>query len=307
MCISDEGRQAPDFREELVGHGLLIPTGVPGVFGRSGTFERVIDRFDDLVTQAGLPMQPEVMRFPPMFNREHYCRLAHAHNFPDLMGSVHTFKGGEREHRELVRKLQDGEDWTTELSPAAVMLLPATCYPLYPTAAGTLPKGGRLVDLQSWVFRHEPSDDPARMQIFRMHEYVRLGTAEQALAHRDEWIARGQALLQGLGLPVEAVVAHDPFFGRGGRLAKATQREQALKYELVVPINSAEHPTAIASSNCHLDYFGVTFDIRTPDGAPAHTSCVGFGLERVALALFRTHGLSLASWPASVRAALSLT
>ena len=41
------------------------------------------------------------------------------------------------------------------------------------------------------------------------------------------------------------------------------------------------------------------------DGEVAHSACVGFGMERIALALFRTHGLDPATWPVSVRAARS--
>ena len=33
----------------------------------------------------------------------------------------------------------------------------------------------------------------------------------------------------------------------------------------------------------------------------AHTACVGFGLERITLALLRHHGLDLAAWPEAVR------
>ncbi|MEY2406368.1 MAG: hypothetical protein QOG39_1284, partial [Acidimicrobiaceae bacterium] len=39
-------------------------------------------------------------------------------------------------------------------------------------------------------------------------------------------------------------------------------------------------------------------------GEVAHTACIGFGLERIALALIKTHGTDLASWPAGVRASL---
>ena len=87
---------------------------------------------------------------------------------------------------------------------------------------------------------------------------------------------------------------------------KATQREQALKYELVVPIASQERPTAIASSNCHLDHFGAAFGIRTADGQVAHSACIGFGLERVTLALLKTHGLDPDKWSAEVRGQLAL-
>jgi seryl-tRNA synthetase len=86
----------------------------------------------------------------------------------------------------------------------------------------------------------------------------------------------------------------------------ATQREQELKYELVAPIASEDKPTAVASCNYHLDHFGHTFDIHTSDGAVAHSACVGFGLERVTLALFRKHGLIPSQWPSDVRGVLAL-
>ena len=306
MYTTDEHDAYKDFLGALTQAGLLIPSGVRGVYGRSGAFEAVVQGFERYVTQVGRPLNPEVMYFPPVFSRAHYCSINHIYNFPDLMGSVHAFTGKEREHQQMLRQFEAKEDWTRELAPSEVMLIPAACYPLYPTASGTLAAAGRLVDLKSYVFRHEPSDDPARMQIFRQREYVFMGTAEQALSHRDAWLSRGKAMLESVGLPVEAVVANDPFFGRGGRLAKATQREQDLKYELVVPICSTERPTAITSANYHLNYFGTAFDIQAADGEPAHTACIGFGLERIALALFKTHGLDTGTWPATVRNRLGL-
>jgi hypothetical protein len=48
------------------------------------------------------------------------------------------------------------------------------------------------------------------------------------------------------------------------------------------------------------------FEIALPDGSPAHTACVGFGLERVALALYRRHGLVRRQWMPSVRRTLGL-
>lgn len=306
MCLCHDDDPYKQYQNELVAARLLIPSGVRGVYARSGTFEKIIVQFENYVTRETRDMQAEVLRFPPVFNRAHYTRIDHIYNFPDLMGSVHSFMGREPEHAELLRKFEAGEKWTDDISPTEVMLAPAACYPLYPTATGTLPEGGRLVDLQSYVFRHEPSDDPARMQTFRMREFVRMGTPDQALAHRDYWLERAQVILKSIGLNVEPVLANDPFFGRGGRVMKATQREQNLKYELVVPICSDEKPTAITSCNYHLDHFGSVFDIKTADGEVAHSACMGFGLERIALALFKHHGLRPDAWPAQVRKVLEL-
>ncbi|MGX5200659.1 amino acid--[acyl-carrier-protein] ligase [Aliikangiella sp. IMCC44632] len=309
MCNSHatlEG-QYDSYREELIEAGLLIPSGVSGVYGLSGTFEHIVEAFERYVSSQGKALNPEVMRFPPILNRQTYLSTDHIETMPDLMGSVHTFKGSQREHVAMINKKLDGEDWTSELAPTDVMMVPAACYPLYPTAANTvLPKAGRIVDLRAFVFRHEPSPDPARMQIFRQREFVRLGTPQQAKEHRDYWLEKGQEILRSVGLPVKAELANDPFFGRGGRVMAATQQEQELKFEIVVPIASNEKLTAISSSNCHLDHFGKEFNITTPDGEYAHTACIGFGLERIALALLKTHGFELNNWPAEVKRVLGL-
>jgi hypothetical protein len=103
-----------------------------------------------------------------------------------------------------------------------------------------------------------------------------------------------------LGLEVTSEVANDPFFGRVGRLLAANQREEQLKYELVAPTSGASQKTAITSANCHEDHFGLAFDLHSADGAPAHSACVGFGVERITLALLWAHGIDVERWPASV-------
>jgi len=190
------------FLARLVAAGHLIPSGVAGLYGRSGAFEGVIQHFERLVTRVGADQHAEVMHFPPLLARRTYERTDHIETMPQLLGSVHSFFGKEAEHAALVERLHGGLDWSTSLGATEVVLAPAACYPLYPTATGTLPPGGRTVDLVTFVFRHEPSDDPARMQSFRQREYVRLGTPDEAVAHRDEWIRRGLEIHRSLGLDV---------------------------------------------------------------------------------------------------------
>ena len=142
------------------------------------------------------------------------------------------------------------------------------------------------------------------MQMFRMREYVRIGTPDQVTDFRQTWLDRGQALIESLDLPFHLDVANDPFFGRAGRLLANNQRDQRLKFELLVPIESVEKPTACLSFNYHQDHFGSTWGIRTAADETAHTACVGFGMERVALALFKHHGLDPDRWPARARETL---
>ncbi len=301
MCTS----HAP-LLDRLLFSGLLVDTGVDGLYGRGAVFEDVVERFDDFITRVGGGDGPTRLRFPPGMNRALFEKSGYMKGFPQLAGTVHAFMGGEAGHLALLSQMEAGADWTGQQQATDIVLTPAACYPLYPTAAqlGPVPDQGHLYDLSSYCFRHEPSKDPARMQLFRMREYVRMGTAEQVLAFRETWMQRGQHMIAELGLPVQVDVANDPFFGRKGRILASGQREQTLKFELLVPVTSTEHPTACLSFNYHQKHFGDTWGLHTEDGETAHTACVGFGMERVALALFAHHGTDVAQWPAAVRTVL---
>ena len=293
------------YRDELLAAGILTDTGVAGLYGRNHAFESVIAGVNRLMDEKAAGDKPEKFAFPPLVSRRTYELTDHLKSFPDLMGAIHSFTGGDVEHRALTAAYSDGQDWPAQLSTTDIMLCPAACYPIYPMLSNKpLPEHGRIFDVIGFCFRHEPSPDPARMQLFRQHENVFVGSPNDALAFRDKWIDRSLDIFGGLGLQVRAEVANDPFFGRAGRMLKANQVESTLKYEIVAPICSEEKQTAIASCNCHLDHLSVPFEVKMPDGSVAHSACVGLGLERIALALFKKHGLDVHTWPTEVRSAL---
>jgi seryl-tRNA synthetase len=287
--------------EDLVQADLLVPSGVPGVFGHSRAFVELVERVDTCITEAMAPTAPEVFRFPPVMPRATFLETGYLRSFPDLVGSIHGFCGGDAEHADLLHAVEEGRDWTDALSPTDLMLVPAACLPLYPMATGRLPEEGRVFDVLGTCFRREPSADPARLQIFRMRECVRLGRPDDARAFRDYWLERAEELLSELDLAVRADVANDPFFGRVGRLLAGSQRAEALKYEILATIADRDRPTPVASCNLHRDHLTSAFGIEDADGGVAHSACVGFGLERIVLALFAAHGLDLSRWPSGVR------
>lgn len=295
-----------EFLDELVQANLLIPTGVAGLYGRGQVFEDVLERFDRFITAGAAGDGAEVIRFPPVISRKDFECSEFLDSFPQLAGSVFSFDGTEADHAKLLDLIHEGKDWSEHQSMTDVVLTPAACYPLYPMTArrGAVPRGGHLFDVFSYCFRHEPSGDPARMQMFRMREFVRVGSPNDVVPWRDAWRERGAKLLQTVGLMVATDLANDPFFGRGGRMLAVNQRDQQLKYELLIPICSEVKPTAVMSCNYHQDHFGLLFGLKEESGETAHTACVGFGMERIVLALFKTHGLNTKLWPASVRETL---
>ena len=224
---------------------LFHKMGTDGVYARTELYEHIVERLGALITghrEAGT----EVMRFPPVMNRAQLEKSGYLKSFPNLLGCVCGMHGTEREINDAVSRFDAGGEWTTSLSPADLVLSPAACYPVYPIAAarGRLPQGGLRFDVAADCFRREPSRHLDRLQSFRMREYVCIGSPEDVSDFRDRWMVRAQAIARDLGLTFKVDYASDPFFGRVGQMKAVSQKQQSLKFELLVPLRSEEQPTA---------------------------------------------------------------
>jgi seryl-tRNA synthetase len=292
---------------DSIAHALFRPLGVGGVYARTGLFEQVIDGLTALISRYR-PADAEVFKFPPVASRAQVEKSGYLKSFPHLLGCVSCLRGSEPEIRAAVDGAGAGKDWAGALAATDLVLAPAACYPVYPMVAarGTVPDGGLLFDVTCDCFRHESTHELGRFQSFRMREYVCVGSPSEVVAFREHWKTRALELIDQLALPHLTTTASDPFFGRAGKMMAVSQVEQELKFELLIPINSAENPTACMSFNYHQGHFGETWDIQTATGSVAHTACVAFGMDRLGLAIFTTHGIDLDAWPRPVRDALAL-
>jgi seryl-tRNA synthetase len=292
---------------DSIAEALLLPSGIDGVYARTALFEQAVTGLSTLISRLR-DADTEVLRFPPVMSRRQVEKSGYLKSFPHFLGCVSCLGGEEAEVRATVERSEAGEDWTSSLAAADLVLSPAACYPVYPLVAsrGDVPAGGLLFDVACDCFRREPSKMLDRLQSFRMREYVCIGTPAEVEEFRKRWLSRAQNFAGQLGLSWHIDTASDPFFGRGGVLMARSQVEQSLKFELLIPVHSSEQPTACMSFNYHRDHFGLTWNLKTEAGEVAHTGCVAFGIDRLALALFATHGIDVPRWPLSVRKALSL-
>ena len=302
---SEPAPQAADLFGDPLDHladVLFHKMGNDGVYARTALYEDLVERLAALITRHREP-DTEVMRFPPVMNRAQLEKSGYLKSFPNMLGCVCGLHGTEREINAAVNRFDAGGDWTTSLSPADLVLSPAACYPVYPIVAsrGALPPSGLRFDVAADCFRREPSRHLDRLQSFRMREYVCIGTPDDVSAFRERWMVRAQAIACDLGLTFRVDQASDPFFGRVGQMKAVSQMQQSLKFELLIPLRSEEQPTACMSFNYHRDHFGLAWGIRAADGSPAHTACVAFGMDRLAVAMFQTHGKNVDRWPVEVR------
>ncbi|HEX3863563.1 MAG TPA: amino acid--[acyl-carrier-protein] ligase [Stellaceae bacterium] len=286
---------------------LFRPMGADGVYARTALYEDIVERLAGLISRHR-EQGTEILRFPPVMSRHVVEKSGYLKSFPNLLGCVCSLHGSEREIRAAADKHEHGGDWTETLRPAELVLSPAACYPVYPLVAerGLVPVGGVKFDVACDCFRREPSKHLDRLQSFRMREYVCIGTPDEITTFRSRWVDRAQEIADTLGLAYDVAPASDPFFGRTGQVMAISQLQQALKFELLIPVRSTEEPTACMSFNYHLDHFGEIWGIRSEAGMVAHTGCVAFGMDRLAVAMFAQHGVDVAGWPAGVRHALAL-
>jgi seryl-tRNA synthetase len=285
--------------------GLFRPMGADGVYARTHLYEDVVERLTARITRER-DAKAEVFRFPPVMSRRDLEKGGYLKSFPNLLACACALHGSDADIRAAADRHASGGDWTDGLGPTDLVLSPAACYPVYPIAGarGVVPAEGYLFDVACDCFRREPSRDLDRLQSFRMREYVRIGTPEQITQFRESWLTRATLLAAELALPCRVEQASDPFFGRVGQMMAIAQLQQSLKFELLVPLHSETRPTACMSFNYHRDHFGLTWDLADAQGAVSHTGCVAFGMDRLAIALFWTHGLDPKAWPETARHAL---
>jgi seryl-tRNA synthetase len=304
--LGPEAVAAADDPLAPIAAALFRPMGADGVYARTALYESVIERLTVFISRQR-DERAEVLRFPPVMSRRQLEKSGYLKSFPNLLGCVCALHGSETAIRSAADRYENGGDWTTSLAASDLVLSPAACYPLYPIVAsrGRLPAGGLIFDVAADCFRREPSRSLDRLQSFRMREYVRIGRPDEITQFREAWMTRARGLAEELALPYSVDVANDPFFGRVGQIMAVSQIQQSLKFELLIPYHAAARPTACMSFNYHREHFGQVWGIQDSLNEPAHTGCVAFGMDRLAVALFANHGLDVAGWPASTRRALA--
>ena len=292
----------PDPHPILFREGQLKEYG-HGRMGLGPKLVALVQALDALILNRFNRFQAQVHQFPSLISAEILERCRYLRNFPATLTLVTHL----REDLSILQRFASQVRWEADrlevppdaASPFSVLLAPAVCFHWYAWLAGERLASPRTITAVGKCFRYESTtlSGLERLWDFSMREVVFVGDSARLGEWRAEALETGERLLEELGLDFEVATATDPFFIDTYAAQAAFQRGFELKYEFLCTLPYREKQLAVGSVNYHQDFFGRTFAIEL-DGAPSHTGCIAFGLERLALAVLAQHGTEPTDWPA---------
>ena len=281
-----------------------------GVYSFGPLLANLIGVFEDYFLELAAEFGAQPQRFPTLISAQMLGRVNYFRAFPHSL----TFATHLREDLHIISDFAENTVYEPaglsasleSFSKIQALLSPAVCYHLYfGLADKPLPGGQLAATAVGHCFRYESSNlnSLERLWDFTMREVIFVGPREYVLDNREAARKKVTPWLQELGLAYMVESANDPFFVGEFRKQAAFQNAFQLKYEIRARLPFKDSTLAVGSYNYHQDFFGRHLNITLPDGKPAHTGCVAFGLERMAYAFLAQYGLDPAQWPAIVREA----
>jgi seryl-tRNA synthetase len=301
---------AQDPMAELIQRGQ-VSQELQGVFALGPLLARLMAFFEERFVELADSFQAPPYRFPTLIPARYLERVNYFHAFPHSL----TFATHLREDLDVIDHFaeQAACDEHGLVAPpesfaqVQALLSPAVCYHLYFSLADRPLPGGQLAATAVGnCFRYEAINLASleRLWNFTMREVIFVGPKDFVLENRETARQRMQPVFEEIGLAYRVESANDPFFIGEFRKQAAFQSAFQLKFEIRASLPFSSSTLAVGSYNYHQDFFGRNLNISLPDGSPAHTGCVAFGLERIAYAFLAQHGLDPANWPRWVREAV---
>jgi seryl-tRNA synthetase len=267
---------------------------------------------DEALAELEQQWNPHALLTPTLIPSRVLAKCDYFRSFPNTV----TFACHLEPEAGVINAFRARHDSKTELDDKALAdmatpeacLSPAVCYHVYHRNEGiTLPAEGVIYNVRGKCFRYEAMNmqGMTRLWDFTMRELVFLGSGDGVLQQRQECVEAVGAFLDELGLAGEIRTASDPFYIAPDTTSKTYfQLTAETKYEVSALLPDGER-LAIGSLNYHTDFFGRAFGIEVEGTGPAHSVCIGFGLERFVCAFLAQHGPEPGGWPEKVRSAIA--
>jgi seryl-tRNA synthetase len=302
---------ADDPQAELMRRGEMFQESA-GLFSLGPLLTRIIMFFEGRFLALADSFGATPYRFPTLIPARSLERVGYFRAFPHSL----TFATHLREDLDAIDNFAQHAacgDEGLETPPESfakiqALLSPAVCYHLYFALADKpLPAGGVIATAVGSCFRYESVNLASleRLWNFTMREVIFVGSRDFVLQNREIGRQRMRTVFEEIGLAYRVESANDPFFIGEFKKQAAFQSAFQLKFEIRAKLPFKNSTLAVGSYNYHQDFFGRSLSITLPDGSPAHTGCIAFGLERIAFAFLAQYGLDTRLWPEVVRKAIA--
>lgn len=242
---------------------------------------------------------PNVMPIETLARTQHFTSFPeHVHFVTHLIEDLDVLEG-------FATRAGAGADTIRpkpqELALSRLVHNPATCYHCYASRKGQSLARDTAITAISRCHRFESSNHAERGRLleFSLREVIFLGAPDFARDTREQVLEQVRNLAQDWQLYGSLIPANDPFFTGDFEPKAMQQRRLAMKFEYKAALPDGSS-LAVMSSNLHGPTFGKAFAISL-NGRPANTACLGFGLERLAIALVAQHGAEPSAWPTGLK------
>jgi seryl-tRNA synthetase len=300
-----------DPNAELIARGEMFQEA-SGIFTVGPLVTRLIAFFEHHFVALADSFDAAPYRFPTLIPAKSLERVGYFRAFPHSLSFV-THLREDLDAIDAFAQHAGCDDHGLNTPPESfakiqALLSPAVCYHLYFALADKPLPGGRFTATAVGnCFRYESVNLASleRLWNFTMREVIFVGPKDFVLQNRETGRERMSGFFEEIGLAYRVESANDPFFIGEFKKQAAFQSAFQLKFEIRAALPFTQGTLAVGSYNYHQDFFGRNLNITLPDGSPAHTGCIAFGLERMAFAFLSQFGLDTAQWPESVRKELA--
>ena len=301
--FSDDPHPLLEASGELWRHGS-------GRYSLGPALVRLIAVFDRRLVQLTRDFNAVPYQFPSLIGADTLARCRYFQAFPHSL----SFVSHLREDLEAIQSFRTSAQFTGTrlehapdvLSSTSCLLAPSVCFHYYAWLQDTVQPTPLTVGAIGKCFRYESGNLTGleRLWDFTMREIIFVGSREHVLDGRQRVIDATAVMLDELEFSYEIKSATDPFFVEDFSTQSTFQKAFDLKFEIRADLPYKRGSLAAGSFNFHQDFFGRSFEISQANGDPVFTGCIGFGLERMALAFLAQYGLDVARWPRAVSKAL---
>lgn len=273
----------------LLNSRQLIETS-PGVFLYQGALRALMQKLDQELKDLAIGMGAIEQDCPDTVPLSSLQQNGYLGAYPHHACFVSVAKADLKSLSELSGKKSDLNE--SLVAPTSV-LTPTVCYPCFEAMRGqSLSEKGTSITAISKCHRREYKTHQGleRLQTFTMREWIVVGSEVWVSSQLDQMAEKVKSLVNRSGLSARLISATDPFFAGEALKKRPYQSLLGLKKELQLKLPYNDRWIAAGSFNLHRDTLVKSYGIKSETGSQLFSACVGFGLERFALAVLAQHG-----------------